>query len=135
MGPKKIPVSVERAIRWLLAVSLIVFGGDHFIALNSIATRLIPTAFRGTCSGRYSSGSHLSLLIEYQPEGTRILGLSVPRPDVREMGRYTPLASGAETLELPELATSQSVVDPVHCNRTCRKRTRPRERGHVSSLA
>ena len=42
MGPKKIPVSVECAIRWLLALSLIVFDGDHFIALNSIATRLIP---------------------------------------------------------------------------------------------
>src|SRR5215472_9516069 len=89
---------------------------------SSRSTRLrrggSPSAFRGTCSGRYSSGSHLSLLIEYQPEGTRILGLSVPRPDVRDMGRHTPLASGAETLEIPELATSQSVVDPVHCNRT-----------------
>jgi hypothetical protein len=47
MGPKKIPVRVERAIRWLLAVSLIVFGGDHFIALNSIATRLIPNCVAG----------------------------------------------------------------------------------------
>jgi hypothetical protein len=115
MGPKMIPLCVERAIRWLLAVSLIVIGVDHFIALNSIATRLIPswipwrvfwTAFLGIA------------FIEHCSESARTLGRGVPRSDVRDLGRHAPLASGAETLQLPEFAARQPVVEPVHCNRS-----------------
>jgi hypothetical protein len=40
--PGAMSARVERPIRWLLAVSLMVFGADHFIAVNTIAARLIP---------------------------------------------------------------------------------------------
>lgn len=44
------PGWLARASRYLLAVSLIVFGVDHFLALAPIGT-LIPRGFHGTCSG------------------------------------------------------------------------------------
>jgi uncharacterized membrane protein len=41
-GPTAIPVWLERTSRYLLALSLIIFGVDHFLALGFIAT-LVPS--------------------------------------------------------------------------------------------
>jgi uncharacterized membrane protein len=118
LGPNTIPAPVERAIRGLLATCLIVFGVDHFIALNSIATRLIAnwipwqvfwTSFFGIAfiAGGLSIG--LQVLKRW---GAACLGLMFA------LWIVASLASGAEIVQFPELATPQPMFEPVHCNPT-----------------